>query len=173
MTPHDEQRWFSAHIELEYRPRPQEVEHLAAAMHDLLQNVHAAVGVSPRGWLDAQLSLTSDSVLSATREAITLAIGAAAQVNVRADVVAVEVMSESEFNVREAWEKDDRGDPDELLSTEEAARRLGVSGARVRQLTAEGALKVTSLGARARAYSARDVDALLLARAQAAPVPSR
>lgn len=167
MSTHDDRRWFSAHIELDHRPRPQDIEQLAGTMHELLQRTHAAVGVSPRGWLDAQLSLVADNLMAATREATTLVIGAAAQAGVHAEVVAVEAMREAEFDIRQAWTESEQSDPDEMLSTAETARRLGVSGARVRQLVADGALKVTSLGARARAYSARDVAALALARAQA------
>lgn len=59
---------------------------------------HPAVGVSPRGWLEARISLPAESLAQACNTAVAVVEAAALTV-----AIACEVMTESEFDVREGF----------------------------------------------------------------------
>jgi excisionase family DNA binding protein len=84
---------------------------------DALSGFHAAVSVSPRGWLTATVTLPADSLAQATTTAAALVERAA-----DAAALAAQVMTTREHDARQGWEP-----VPELLSVSEAADKLGVS----------------------------------------------
>lgn len=59
---------------------------------------HPAVGISPRGWLEARVSLPAESLVQACTTAVAVVEAAALTV-----AIACEVMTEAEFEVREGF----------------------------------------------------------------------
>ena len=70
----------------------------ADELMNALAAYHPAVGVSPRGWLEARISLPAESLAQActTATAVVEAVAGAA-------AIACEVMLESEFEIREGF----------------------------------------------------------------------
>ncbi|HEY8589580.1 MAG TPA: helix-turn-helix domain-containing protein [Naasia sp.] len=115
---------YSVHVELDRRdPTPEYLEQLL----ELTQHLHAAVGTSPRGWVDAQISLPAESLQQATLMAV-----ATLQQLAGATAIAVEVMTEKEFDARQGF-----ATVPDLLSVSEVAEILGVTRQRVHQLIDE------------------------------------
>ena len=133
-----------------------EVDHNAAAGEDLvdelmssLEQYHPAVGTSPRGWLEVRISLPAESLAQACVTATALVetfTGAAA--------IAAEVMTETEFDARQGFASEP-----ELISAGQAAKILGVSTERVRQLAVAHRIQSVPVGGR-RNYVRSSVEAL-------------
>jgi excisionase family DNA binding protein len=135
-------------VEVARRGRDVDVDELEAVL-ERLQDYHASLGTSPRGWLSALVSLPAESVAQAASTAaavVSQAIGA--------DVVAIEAMTAAEFDQREGFEKI----PD-LVGASDAAQLLGVSRQAVQQMTEDGRLPSTRVG-NALAIPRAAVDAL-------------
>lgn len=154
---------YSAHVELErQRVSEDQIDSLMRA----LQTFHGAVGKSPRGWVDAQISVPAENLTQAAAIAVATVEAAARGAGMTAEALAIEVMTESEWNVREGWEDDEMDVLDEALAgpsvigSEETAKILGVSRQRVMQLVNEGQLQSVPIGARARGFIRGDVVAL-------------
>lgn len=111
-------------------------EYDADVVLEQLAGLHAAVGQSPRGWASVRISLAGESVPQ-----VTLLACAAVERVFGAPAIAVEVMTEDEFNAREGWEPV----PD-LVSVSEAAALLGVSRQRVLQRVEAKTLPATRVG---------------------------
>lgn len=116
---------YSAHVEVDLRKAPSDPDPLL----EQLEQFHAAIGMSEHGLFAVQMTVTGETLPQA-------AVVATAVVEsvVGAAVVAVEVMTEAEFNRREGWD-----DVEDLITVPEAAELLGVSrqaiGQRVRAKT--------------------------------------
>jgi hypothetical protein len=59
---------------------------------------HPAVGISPRGWLEARISVPAETLVQACTTAVAVVEAAALTV-----AIACEVMTEAEFEVREGF----------------------------------------------------------------------
>lgn len=119
---------YSAHVEVDVRKNPT-ADQVDATMGQL-EPFHASIGMSPHGLLSVQLTVTADTLPQAAIVATSVvesALGAA--------VVAVELMTEAEFNRREGWD-----DVDDLVGVPEAAELLGVSRQAVGQRVRSGSL---------------------------------
>jgi excisionase family DNA binding protein len=124
---------YSVHVELEttvYAAAEKLHEQLAAG------DFHPSVGFSPRGWLDAQITLPAESLVQAAQIA-----SAVLRDLTGLDAVAIEVMTEAEFDARQGFVT-----VPELLSVTEAAEELGVSRTRVQQLVDARQLEGTKVG---------------------------
>lgn len=117
---------------------------------DQLASYHAAVGTSPRGWLEARLSLPAESLAQACTTAAAVVEAAAG-----AAAIACEVMLEAEHDAREGFTTEP-----EVLSSAEAAEVLGITRQRVAQLAAAGQLQEVEWSGRSRAFTASSVRAL-------------
>lgn len=129
-------------------------EHLADELMDSLASYSAAVGTSPRGWLEARISVPAETIVQASNTAIAVveqATGSAA--------IAVEIMTEDEFAARQGFIVE----PD-IVNALEAGTILGVSATRVRQLAADGRLQEVSVGGdsagRIKVFTRSSVEAL-------------
>lgn len=98
---------------------------------DALEPYSGAIGTSPRGWLEARISIPGVSVAQAAGTACAIVEQATGVIT-----VAVEVMTEDEFAAREGFTPE----PD-IVNALEAASILGVSATRVRQFAADGRLQ--------------------------------
>lgn len=123
---------YSAHVEVDRRG-----DFDVDQVMDQLENYHAAIGTSPRGYADAQISLPAESLAQACTTAIAVVSAAFGG----APAVAVEILTEAEFDARQGWET-----VPELLSVTEAAERLGVSRQAVLQRIASKSLPATKIG---------------------------
>jgi excisionase family DNA binding protein len=101
-----------------------------------LEPYHAAIGVSPRGYRSAQISLPAEALAQACTTA--MAVVAAA---LEGEAIACEVMIEHEFGAREGFVPV----PD-LVSVTEAATLLGVSRQAVLQRIASKSLPAEKVG---------------------------
>lgn len=127
---------FSAHVEISKRdPDPTYLEDL---VEDLVDYSPAA-GVSARGWVDLRISVPATSLAQATRTALATVEASIAMSGVQ--VVALQVMTEDEFNAREGFEP-----VPELIGATEASALLGVSRQRVAQMAHEGKLPGQTIG---------------------------
>ncbi|KAB2806983.1 helix-turn-helix domain-containing protein [Pimelobacter simplex] len=108
----------------------------AEQLLEQLQDLHAAVSVSERGWVTIDVTLPAEHV----RQAVMLAIAAVEQAGAHA-VVAVTAMTEEEADQREGWETL----PD-LVSVTEAAAELGVSRQAVLDRIGRHTLPATKIG---------------------------
>ncbi|WP_031467112.1 hypothetical protein [Sciscionella sediminilitoris] len=128
--------WFAAHIELDVRPTH---ETNTDTFFERLQPHHASTGLSPYGYLDAQLSIearTLPEASTAATRAVTEAARAAGYGTPQ--IVALEVLTEAEHTARQ-----DNPVVPPLLSKAEAAAELGVVHQRVQQRADElGGIKV-------------------------------
>lgn len=125
-------------------------EDLVDELMGTLAPYHVAIGSSPRGWLEARISLPAESLAQACATAAAVvesATGAAA--------IACEVMTEDEFAGREGFTV-----APELVSSEQAAEILGVSRERIRQLAVAGRLQAVPWEGRSKAFTRSSVEAL-------------
>lgn len=119
------------------------------ALMDALASYHPAVGTSPRGWVEARISVPAESLVQACVTAASLVetfTGAAA--------IACEVMTEDEFNARQGFISEP-----EIIGAGEAAAILGVSTERVRQLAVAHQIQSVPVSGR-RGYVRSSVEAL-------------
>lgn len=123
---------YSAHVEVDHRSDKFDVDKVM----DQLENYHAAIGTSPRGYADAQISLAAESLAQACSTAIAVVTAAFGR-----PAIACEVLTEAEFNAREGWEP-----TPELVSVTEAAEILGVSRQAVAQRIQSKSLPATKIG---------------------------
>ncbi len=154
---------YSAHVELS---RQRMTSDQVDKIMDELEAYQGAVGQSPRGFVDAQFSLPAEHMAQACTTAVAVMEAAAAAAGIKAHAVAVEVMTEDEFLVREGWEKPEEisTGANEVIGSEEVAKILGVSRQRVMQLVAEGRLSTQPVGKRAHGFVRRDVEQLASSR---------
>lgn len=157
---------YSAHVELARKRISPDV---AEKIHDELDGYHPAVGHSPRGWVDAQISLPAEHLAQATQTAVAVVEAAARAAGVTASAVAVEVMTEAEFNVRQGhagpsgyWEER-RSEAfaragGRVVGSTEAAEFLGVTRQRVMQWVNEGRLHSERVGARAHGFDMEELE---------------
>lgn len=117
---------------------------------DQLATFHVAIGTSPRGWLEARISLPAESLAQACATAATVVETAAGHA-----AIACEVMTEAEFDAREGFTTE----PD-VVSSVEAAEILGVSRQRVAQLADAGQLQEVPWSGRSRAFTKSSVEAI-------------
>ena len=118
---------YAAHIELtETQPTNDRV----LALMDALATYHPAVGISPRGYLDAQITVPAESLAQAITTAVAVVEAAAGVPALRA-----EVMTEAEFDAREGYVPM----PD-LVSITEFAELMGITRQRAIQMVAENKL---------------------------------
>jgi len=127
-----------------------EAERRADELMDALAAYHVAVGSSPRGWLEARISVPAETLVQATTTALAVVESATG-----AGAIACEVMTEEEFAARDGFEVV----PD-LLGVTEAAEALGVTRQRIDQLVHAGKLQSIRVGARGRGYTRSSVEAL-------------
>lgn len=117
--------YYSAHVEVDLRKDVDDHDQLL----EQLAPFHAAIGMSEHGLFSAQITVVAETMPQAATVAISVIEAA-----VGAPVIAIELMTESEFNRREGWD-----DSDDLVTAPEAARMLGVSrqaiGQRIRAKT--------------------------------------
>lgn len=124
---------YSAHIELNAR------DLTATNAESLLEALAAyspAVGNSPRGWIDAQITVPADNLAQATQTAIAVVTQATGH-----EPLHVEVMTEQEFDKRQGFES-----LPELIGATDAAAMLGVSRQYVLQLIDKGELQSQIVG---------------------------
>jgi excisionase family DNA binding protein len=131
--------YYSTHIEFDRRNlAPDDAERLV----DTLAEWHAAVGTSPRGWVDVQLTIPADSLEGAVRLALAVTTPAIqATQSMQAQPLSITAMPEVEFDSRLGVTTM----PD-LVSVTDAAKALGVSRQRVLQMIDEGKLSSTRVG---------------------------
>lgn len=161
---------FSAHVELERRRASDDQ---ISAMLDHLGGFSAAVGTSPRGWVDVQLSVVATTLAQATQTAVAVVEDAARQAGIPAAAVAAEVMTEREFDVRQGHEQEQAAgvlaarrnpEPASVVDAVAAGELLGVTRQRVHQLAAEGKLTMVPVGTRSRAFIRAEVESLARSR---------
>lgn len=115
---------YSAHVEVDrVQINVDDVDALMGAF----EQYHGAIGVSPRGYASAQISLPAETLAQACATAI-----AVVSATFGAPAIACEVLTEAEFHARQGWPE--RGEVSDVVSTTEAAELLGVSRQRVLQL---------------------------------------
>lgn len=122
---------YSAHVEVDHRG-----DFDVDQVMDQLENYHAAIGTSPRGYADAQISLPAETLAQACSTAIAVVSAAFG-----APALACEVLTEAEFAARQGWEPV----PD-LVSVSEAAELLGVTRQAVLQRIGTKSLPATKIG---------------------------
>lgn len=124
---------YSIHIEFD---RKQLKPEAAARFVEQLADWHGAVGHSPRGWVDVQLTLPAEDIVRATSTAVAITAPI-----IRAHPITVAVMTEAEFDARLGAVT-----MPELIGVTEAAGHLGVSRQRVLQMLDEGKLAGVRVG---------------------------
>lgn len=140
-------KMYSAAVEVAVKNAS--AEDYADDLMDALAAYSAAVGTSPRGWLEVRLSVPAETLAQATNTAVAVVESAAG-----AGAIACEVMTEDEFAARQGFTV-----PAEIVSSAEAASILGISTTRVRQLAAEGRLQAVPYEGRSKAFTRSSVDA--------------
>lgn len=124
---------YNAHVEVNRR-----TDYDPDRVIDALAEFHAAVGYSPRGFADAQITLPAESLAQACSTAAAVVSSAYGG----AEAIACSVMTEKEFMNREGW-----GDaPAELVSVMEAAQLLGITRQAVLQRIASKSLPAEKVG---------------------------
>jgi len=126
---------YNAAVEVATRQATTEAA-LDAAM-ERLSPFHASVGVGPRGWASARISLLGETLAQAAAAAVALVEAAFDG----APALVAEVMTEAEFDIREGWQT-----LPELVSVTEVAQLLGVSRQRVLQRIEAKTLPATRVG---------------------------
>lgn len=116
--------YYSAHVEVDLRKAPD-----PDALIEQLAPFHASLGMSENGLFAAQISVVAETLPQAAIVAVSVIEAA-----VGAPVIALELLTEREFNRRGGWD-----DKDDLVTVPEAAAMLGVSrqavGQRIRAKT--------------------------------------
>ena len=124
---------YSVHIEFDRRD-------LKAATAERwvtqLEDWHAAVGHSPRGYVDVQMTLPAEDLVRAASTAVAITAPI-----IQAHPLRVEVMTEAEFDARLG-----EVPMPEMVGVTEAADILGVSRQRVLQMVDEGKLASIRVG---------------------------
>lgn len=123
---------YSAHVEVDHRD-DYDVDHVM----EQLEQYHAAIGRSPRGYSDAQISLPAESLAQACVTAAAVVSAAYGG----APAIACEVMTEKEFDARQG-----HAPVPELVGVTEAAAILGVSRQAVLQQITTGTLPGEKVG---------------------------
>lgn len=126
--------FYSAHVEVDLRGDL--ADSTVDRVLDQLADFHPAIGTSPRGYADAQITLPAETLAQACSAA--LAVVAAAY---GAPAVACEVLTEAEFDARQGW-----ATVPDLVSVTEAAQMLGVSRQAVLQRIGSRSLPATRIG---------------------------
>lgn len=116
---------------------------------DHLADYAPSLSVTSRGHHAARITFAADSIGQAARTAALVVEHALAST-----VIRVDVMTEAEADLR-----DGAVDVPELLGVTEAARLLGVSVQRVRQMIAEGKIAAHRIGERSYALTRSEVEA--------------
>lgn len=124
---------YSVHIEFNRRILKPES---AARMVDQFTDWHGAVGFSPRGYVDVQLTLAAEDLVRAASTAVAIAAPI-----IQAQPLRVEAMTEAEFDARLG-----EVPMPELIGVTEAAELIGVSRQRVLQMIDEGKLAGVRVG---------------------------
>lgn len=103
---------------------------------EILQHYHGSPGMSPRGFRDAALAVPGETLAQAavTVTGVMVALYGA-------PVVALEVLTEKEFNAREGWET-----LPELVSVTEAAELLGITRQAVLDRISRNTLPAQKIG---------------------------
>lgn len=119
--------YYSAHVEVDVRKNPSSDQ--VDSLMSQLEPFHASIGMSEHGWLSAQITVTGETLPQAATVATAVVESA-----LGASVIALELMTEKEFNRRGSFD-----DVDDLVTVPEAAELLGVSrqavGQRIRAKT--------------------------------------
>lgn len=124
---------YSIHVEVNRRDHTlEDASNLLVALSDY----STAVGTSPFGWLDVQLTVPADSLAQATRTAIALVSEATG-----VEAIRVEAMTEEQFDIRQG-----HGSASELIGAAEAATLLKVTKQRIAQMVNEGKLSGQKVG---------------------------
>lgn len=125
---------YAVHVELARRDlTPDDADLLI----DELADWHAAIGTSPRGWADVQMTVPAESLDGAIRAALALA-----RQMFDAEPITVSAMTEAEFTER-------LGAPSvmpDLVGVTDAAEILEVTRQRVLQMIDEGKFSSTRVG---------------------------
>jgi excisionase family DNA binding protein len=125
--------YYSVHIEFDRHDIPAAtVERLV----DELAEWHAAIGHSPRGWVDIQMSVPAETPEGASSVAVALTAP-----KVKARPIRIESMTEAEFDARQGFTP-----MPELIGATDAAELIGVSRQRILQLVDEHKLQATKVG---------------------------
>jgi excisionase family DNA binding protein len=124
---------FAVHIEFDRRVITPEG---SARMVDELTEWHAAVGTSPRGWVDVQMTVPAETLEGAVRTALAVTSRV-----VGAQPLTVEALPDAEFDARLGVVP-----VPELIGVSDAASVLQVSRQRVQQMITEGKLSAVSIG---------------------------
>jgi len=116
---------YSIHIELDAKKTVEEI----VQIHERLAAIdyHPAVGISPRGYLDAQVTVPATSLI----QAVTTTVATIQQIT-DATAIAVEAMTEKEWDARQGFVH-----IPEMMSVTEAAEALGVKRQRILQMIDE------------------------------------
>lgn len=110
---------------------------------------HGSVGTSPRGWLEARVTLPAESLAQATMTAVAVVESVAG-----AAAIAAVVMTEEEQAAREGFTVEP-----EIMTMVEAAEMLGLSRQRVQQLARDGRLQAVPWSGRSTALTRSSVEA--------------
>lgn len=148
---------YSAHVEL---ARKRISEDQAGAFLDHLEQFHGAVGISPGGHVDAQISVEASTIGQAATVAALVVQDAATSAGMHSGTtaIAVEVMTEDLWNVRQGWDDEPAAsEQPSVIGSDEVSKILGVSRQRVMQLVDEGRLTSIPVGARAHGFIRGDV----------------
>lgn len=140
---------YAIHLEFDRRdPTQHDLEQLL----EHLGHLHAAVGTSPAGWVDAQVTVPGESMA----QAVTIALQSAAAAG--ETVIRCETMIEREFARR-------LGVPEipQLVGATEAAAMLGVSRQAVQQMHSAGRLPGQRVGS-SLVFARAQVEAALAGR---------
>jgi excisionase family DNA binding protein len=139
---------------------------------DALVDYHPAVSRSERGWVEATVTLPAETLRQAATTALAIAEAASAAVLDGAAVLVLEVLPTPEFDERNGLVP-----MPELVSTTEAAEKLGVSRQAVLQRLESGSLPGTKVGktwvVQARALTRHNLTADDAARIVAAKAAAR
>lgn len=126
---------WAANVEVSRRDEPTEAE--LAELLEVLGPFHAAIGMSPRGWLGFRLTVPAEGLRQAALAATALVQAAHPGLT----PLALEVMPEDEWDLRQGFVP-----VPELIGASEAAAMLGVTRQRVVQMVDEGKLPGTVIG---------------------------
>jgi hypothetical protein len=119
--------WFNAQVQLDL-PATRLTDDLADQLLSELQDFHPSLSAAD-GLTTARLSLLAESLPQAGRIAVAVLEQAAATTGHPATAVAVTVMTEQEFTVREGWTDSPEGaqPQQQMIPLKEAAEMLQIS----------------------------------------------
>lgn len=149
--------YFTIHIELDKRnPTGEAITQLLELLSS--GQFSPAVGTSPRGYLEARVSVPSQGLVQAVMTTV-----ATVQQLAGATAVHVDAMTEKEFDLREGQQP-----VPAILGVSEASEETGYSPQRLHQMMDEGKLTKIRIGVRGVALLRSEVDVLKRRRAEAA-----